>query len=70
MSLEDVFKVEDDKHRANEIWKATADIRSYCSYRSIIDIGVTIGLNDLPFERAMLYSWIKEEIDSDRKTRI
>jgi len=60
--------LEDDRARASEIWKATEDIRAYCNYKSVIDIGVTVGINDLPFEKAMLFSWIREEIESDRKT--
>ena len=42
-------------------------IISYAQYKSTIDMGITVGLSDLPFEKAMFFSWIKEAL-SVRKT--
>ena len=46
------------------------EVRKYCCFRATIELGINVGINDLPFEKAMIFSWIKEEIESERKTRI
>jgi len=51
------------------IWETRKDVIAYSHFKSAIDLGITITLNDLPFERAMVFSWIKGEIDG-RKTRV
>ena len=38
------------------------DVISYRHFSSLIDLGITIGLEDISFEEAVLYSWIKEEL--------
>lgn len=51
------------------IWETRKDVIAYSHFKSMVDLGITMTLNDLPFERAMVFSWIKGEIDG-RKTRV
>lgn len=54
--------------KANDIWETSKYIVSYTHFKTAIDLGLNVGLNDIPFERAMIFSWIKEGIESGRKT--
>lgn len=55
--------------KINEIWKTSKDVASYSHFESAISLGLHVGLSDIPFERAMVFSWIKEEING-RKNRV
>lgn len=57
-----------DRGKADLIWKASRDVVSYTQFKSVVDLGLNVGLSDIAFERAMIFSWIKEEIESGRKT--
>lgn len=61
--------VDGDEEKALEIWEVSKDVRSYAQFKNTIDLGITVTLNDIPFEKAMIFSWIKEAID-ERKTRV
>lgn len=67
LSFDELLGLVEDELKAKAIWETTKDIISYTQFKSIVDLGITVGLNDLPFEKAMLYSWIKE-VDNGRKT--
>lgn len=58
-----------DHDKLEGIWDTRKDVISYRHFRNAIDLGMTVGINDLPFEKAMIFSWIKGEIDG-RKTRV
>ena len=45
----------------------SSNIFSYLDFRSVVDLGINIGVNDLKFEDAMMYTWIKGALD-ERKT--
>lgn len=49
------------------IWETSRDVFLYLQLKSIMKLGMIIGVNDLPFEKAMLYSWIREA-EVGRKT--
>jgi hypothetical protein len=52
-----------EPEKVEPIWETRKDVIAYSHFKSAIDLGITINLNDLPFERAMVFSWIKGEID-------
>jgi len=43
------------------------DIISYTHFKNAIKMGLTVGVNDLPFEKALIFSLIEEE-SNGRKT--
>lgn len=45
------------------VWKTRMEVLSYFGFRNTVNLGISISLNDIPFERAMVFSWIKGEID-------
>ena len=49
------------------IWETRKDVLAYASFKSTRDLGISIGLSDIPFERALIFSWIRGELDG-RKT--
>lgn len=55
------------KEKVDGIWNTRKDVLDYLHFKSVIDLGITVSLNDLPFEKAMVFSWIKGAI-SGRKT--
>lgn len=59
--------VDGDKDKAKDIWDTSKDVISYLKFKSALSLGMTIRLDDLPFEKAMIYSWI-EESKNGRKT--
>lgn len=63
--LKDLVEIE----KVEMIWETRKDVIAYSHFKSMVDLGITMTLNDLPFERAMVFSWIKGEIDG-RKTRV
>jgi hypothetical protein len=52
--------VDGDSDKAKSIWETSKDVISYLKFKSALSLGVTIRLDDLPFEKAMVYSWIEE----------
>lgn len=55
------------REKVEGIWGTRKDVLDYLHFKSVIDLGLTVSLNDLPFEKAMVFSWIKGAI-SVRKT--
>lgn len=49
------------------ILEACRDVRSFAMFDAVLKTGVNIAHNSVPFERLMLYGWIKELIN-ERKT--
>ena len=58
-----------EAEKVEMIWETKKDVIAYSHFKSAVDLGISITLNDLPFEKAMVFSWIKGEIDG-RKTRV
>lgn len=54
---------------ALSVWEVKKDIVAYTHFKSAIDLGISISLSEIPFERAMVFSWIKGELDG-RKNRV
>ena len=46
------------------------DIEEYLEFKSLINLGLTIGPNDLPFEKLMLFGHLSDELNGQRKTDI
>jgi hypothetical protein len=43
--------------------EAMKDVRAYCAFRDAVSLGLTIGVNDIPFDRAMIFGWIKDVVN-------
>jgi len=68
--LNDLITAETEQEKREKIegiWATRKDVLDYFHFKSVIDLGITVSLNDLPFEKAMIFSWIKGAI-SVRKT--
>lgn len=53
----------DDHSKIDPTLEVAKDVRAYTHFRSMKKLGINIGVNDLTFERAMLFSWIEENLD-------
>jgi hypothetical protein len=67
LAFDKLVELVDTKEKAKEIWETAKLVRLYLQFKSALSMGLTVGLNDLPFERAMVFSWI-EEAKNVRKT--
>lgn len=59
--------VDGDEFKANNIWGVSRIVMSYFQFKSIQDLGLSIRHDALTFEKAMMFSWIKEAVDRGRK---
>lgn len=57
----------DEIERIDPILETAKDVRAYSQFKNIVKTGIVVGINDLPFEKAMIFSWIEEELNG-RKT--
>lgn len=64
MSYSELLGLVDEDQRAKEIWETAKEVRAYSHYRGMLGIGISAGVDTLPFDRAMIFSWIKEELDN------
>ena len=60
--------VDGDKEKAKSIWDVSRTVISYAQFRSVQGLGLNIAHDALPFEKVMMFSWIKEAIENGRKT--
>lgn len=59
--------VDGDKIKAGCIWEVSRSVISYGQFRSVQGLGLSINHDALPFEKVMMFSWIKEAIENGRK---
>jgi hypothetical protein len=69
MTLDDLERVVDDG-LAPPIMEVAGLVRDYLELRSVLDLGLTVHSSEIDFDKVMIFSWIKEEIDNGRKTRV
>jgi hypothetical protein len=55
--------IDGDEEKADEILKVSRLVVSYSQFKSAINLGLTVNLGDIPFEKAMVFSWIKEVLE-------
>jgi hypothetical protein len=66
MSKEDLESlVEPDK--AREIRSVMDLISEYAELKSVLALGLTVHHSEIDFDKIMIFSWIKEEIENGRK---
>lgn len=56
-----------EESKAIAIFEVVTDICDYLEFKSMIDLGLTIDHKDLEFDKVMVFSWIKEGLESGRK---
>jgi hypothetical protein len=56
-----------DKEAARGIFELSKEVGDYAQFRGVLELGLQVHYSDLPFEKVMLYSWIKEAIEDGRK---
>jgi hypothetical protein len=59
--------VDGDKEKAENIWEVSRSVISYAQFKSVQSLGLSIPFEALPFEKVMMFSWIKEAIENGRK---
>lgn len=52
------------------ILKAKEDVEDYAHFRTLIDLGFTVHHSEFDFDKIMVFSWIKEEVDRGREDRV
>lgn len=67
MSLAEIEDLTGDKTLAEGIMGVTEIISDYAHFRSLIELGFQVHHSEFDFDKVMIFSWIKEGIDSGRK---
>lgn len=67
LSLDDLNKLVGEKDKAEGIYKLIDIVGDYAQFKGLLDLGLQVNQNDFPFEKIMLFSWIKEAIENGRK---
>ena len=63
MSREDLLRIVPDKETVDGTMQAMKEVRMFGAFDSTIRLGVTVDQNSLPFERLMIFGWIKDLIN-------
>jgi hypothetical protein len=58
-----LLRVVPDAAIVDNIVQAMKDVRMFAAFDSTIRLGVTVDANSIPFERLMLFGWIKDLIN-------
>lgn len=56
-----------DDNTAKYVVSLYQDIDDYLDFKSVINLGMTVTSKEIPFDKAMIFSWIREERESGRK---
>jgi hypothetical protein len=59
--------VDQDKEKAKGIWEVSRVVISWSQTKTVLDLGLNINYDSLPFEKVMMFSWIKEALGNGRK---
>jgi len=43
--------------------EAMKDVRGYLAFNNAVQLGLTITMNEVPFDKVMVYGWIKDLIN-------
>lgn len=46
------------------------EIDEYVEFARLIKLGLTIGINEIPFEKLLLFGYLSDELNGQRKTNI
>lgn len=63
MSRQDIYDLVKDSEVTEWTLRAMKDIRSFLAFDSVIRTGVSVDFRSLPFEKMMVFGWIKDLIN-------
>lgn len=67
MSIGDLIKVGVPEDRAEMILETSSIVDEYFHFRTMTDMGIFFNSRDIDFDKSIIFSWIKEELNG-RKT--
>lgn len=65
MTLEELKKVSDGD--CEKIMEVSSDVSDYLEFSDLKNLGLQVHHSELDFDKIMMFSWIKERLDSVRK---
>jgi len=61
MSYEDLENLlPGETENAACIWETSKNVREYYRLKSVIDLGLNVDFKEIPFEKLIVFSWIRE----------
>lgn len=61
MSYEDLENLlPGETENAAFIWETSKNVREYYRLKSVIDLGLNVDFREIPFEKLIVFSWIRE----------
>jgi hypothetical protein len=59
-----------DPGKIDDLLSVASDIADYLEFKTVLDLGLQIHHSELPFEKVLIFSWIKEGIENGREHRV
>lgn len=56
-----------DELKSENILKVVDDIADYGQFKTLIELGFQVHHSEIPFDKIMMFSWIKEALENGRK---
>lgn len=69
MSRDDLKNLVDEE-KAEKLVAVAKEIGDYFEFRALIDLGLTVHHSELDFDKILIFSWIKEEVNNGREHRV
>ena len=59
-----------EKEKIDNLLDVAKDISDYLELKTLLDLGLNVHHSEIPFEKVMIFSWIKEGIENGRENRV
>jgi hypothetical protein len=66
MTISDLRKIVEEG-KAEKINMVVDYVYEYAHFKTILDLGLSVHHTELDFDKIMIFSWIKEEVERVRK---
>lgn len=68
LNFNQLLDLVEDNQKAKSIWEVSRIVISWTQVKGVLDLGLNVNFDSLPFEKVMMYSWIKEALANGSKT--
>lgn len=56
--------------KIDSLINVAGDVADYLEFKSLTDLGLQIHHSEIPFDKVLIFSWIKEVIENGREHRV
>ena len=59
-----------EHEKIDQLLDTANDVSDYLDFDAVLSLGLQVHHSEVPFDKVMLFSWIKEEIKNGREHRV